>query len=596
MKTYFLKTQTLIKNHWPALVLALAVGLIYLAPHIFFAYSLGKNFSGVQFSPLDAENHTLTVFNEIKSGYTNYANPFLYEYKNTARPILEYSEIIYGLLVKYLHLSIGAFYLFAKFVFPLVIFLLWYWLSLLIMRNRKSAILSALLLVFGYSLLENLSLIKQLSIIFWHANNLSPLLYGRIVNPLLSFPFFFLGLIAVYKLFKNKNLKSAVICGLVLGVNFYIYFYFWAYLITLLGIMFLYEICKIFKNKSGMERLFIRNILISFGIAFIVGFYYIFQMIKVAYFNVYENAASKVLTPYIVTHKFVFPTTVFVALLLFMMYWLFKNKREGIESGDKFILILLLTSVIVVNQQVLTGRFIEQGHFQWYTNIPVVFLSLAAIFNYLVEKIKKNYAKLAICIIACLYILFFGIGIQASGYKKYFNDYKYYQNYGIIFNWLTQNSEKESVVLGNDDFSGILPAYTDNNAYYASYVVYYPTTPLDRRLWAVDVYYYLNYRDKKDIDQEFKNRKVELGALALPLVNYRNDCGSYDCYPDEFLQKMIDGYKIFAKNSFEENLKKYRIDYVVWDRNKNPEWNLGEFDFLQLIYSVNNINLYKLIK
>jgi hypothetical protein len=583
---YLLKK--LAKDHWLAIVLAFLVGLIYLAPNVFFIYQLGNKFSGVEFTSLDAEEHELVILNEIKSGYTNYSSPLLYEYKNQSEPLLSYTEVFYGLIIRYLHIPLPVFYLASKFIFPMIIFLLWYWLSFLIAGNKRGALLSSLLLVFGYSLLENPSLLKQLSIIFWNTSDVSLILYGRFVNPLLTFPLFFAGLIAIYNLFRKNNLKIALLCGVILGVNFYMYFYFWAYLLALLGVLFLYNLFK-------KDFLASRNIFYSTIIAFLVGWGFVLPMIKASFFGGYELSSSRVYAPYTLNHHFIFPTLVLFTVSIFAIYLFFKSSKEkNVTLGDKFTFLLLIASFVAVNQQVITGRLVEQGHFHWYTNVPIIFLSATLVFSYFIEKIRNNFIKSTIYFIASIYIISFGIGVQASGYKKYFQKYEYYQNYGIVFNWLNKNSAKESVILGNDDFSDLLPAYTYNNAYYAPHAVYYSTTPLERRLWAVDVYYYLNYRDKKDIDQEFKNRKVELGTFALPLVNYRNDCGSYDCYPDEFLQEMIESYKIFMKNSFEENLKKYRIDYVVWDRNKNLDWRLDEFKFLNLIYSTNNINIYTL--
>ena len=125
------------------------------------------------------------------------------------------------------------------------------------------------------------------------------------------------------------------------------------------------------------------------------------------------------------------------------------------------------------------------------------------------------------------------------------------------------------MVLANDEFSNLLPVYTSNNPYYSGYASYYASNPKDRRLHTVNTYYFLNYRNKDIV--EFDKRKEELGRYALNLVYYRDKCGSGDCYPDELAQEMKNSYEKFIETPFMEQLKKYKIDYIVWDKNKHSE-------------------------
>ena len=58
---------------------------------------------------------------------------------------------------------------------------------------------------------------------------------------------------------------------------------------------------------------------------------------------------------------------------------------------------------------------------------------------------------------------------------------------------------------------------------------------------------------------------------------------------------MLDGfiseYRNFLKKDFAGQLKKYSIDYVVWDKEKNPSWP-AEKMFHDKIYEINNLAVY----
>ena len=51
--------------------------------------------------------------------------------------------------------------------------------------------------------------------------------------------------------------------------------------------------------------------------------------------------------------------------------------------------------------------------------------------------------------------------------------------------------------------------------------------------------------------------------------------------------------KEIKKQSFEQSVKKYRVDYLVWDKNKNLDWPIENLNFLEFKFEDNNIAVYK---
>ena len=66
----------------------------------------------------------------------------------------------------------------------------------------------------------------------------------------------------------------------------------------------------------------------------------------------------------------------------------------------------------------------------------------------------------------------------------------------------------------------------------------------------------------------------------------------YTFIPTEEIEKVINNAENIQKEDFEKVLKSYRVDYIVWDSVKNPEWKLNRFSFLKQLYSTSGIIIY----
>ncbi|MCX6701648.1 MAG: hypothetical protein NTX96_00420 [Candidatus Zambryskibacteria bacterium] len=81
-----------------------------------------------------------------------------------------------------------------------------------------------------------------------------------------------------------------------------------------------------------------------------------------------------------------------------------------------------------------------------------------------------------------------------------------------------------------------------------------------------------------------KNKLKKL--FGLPQVQYQ-------MVPDSEIQRIKLLAQKIQKESFEKELKTYRVDYIVWDTFKDPNWKLKDLKFLKQVYSVNGIIVYK---
>ena len=78
------------------------------------------------------------------------------------------------------------------------------------------------------------------------------------------------------------------------------------------------------------------------------------------------------------------------------------------------------------------------------------------------------------------------------------------------------------------------------------------------------------------------------GYYTLP----RHDC--YACFSEPELQQLKDDYREFLQHDFNANLKKYKIDYALWDTKAGTRWNLDEYGFIQFITEINGVRIYRI--
>ena len=180
------------------------------------------------------------------------------------------------------------------------------------------------------------------------------------------------------------------------------------------------------------------------------------------------------------------------------------------------------------------------------------------------------------------------------------NDYEInLQQYSLIFDWLNNNTEKDSVVYANSDFSNLIPVYTHNNVYYSRFANLFFIKDqevferfiinnywedfneqfiLDKQRFIWGVHYIDEYNHNMS-----KNKLRKL--LFLPIKNYDN-------IPK---QKMDDFNNLVFKiqsSGIEDYLFNYKVDYLIWDTKKDPHWDLNKLNNIKLLYKIGYFYVY----
>ena len=587
--------KQIFRGYYLAIIFCLLIGLIYIAPAVYFAVNPENNYRGiVLLGAPDAEHYLVTIHAIYERGFVG--NPYIKEHSisglNNYYYLIEY---FLGYTAKIFHLTIANLFTLSTFVFPVIIFLIVYFFVFQLTRQKYDSLLAAILVLLGNEMMS-LNPMTILRNIMWRGDLNEFLTYSRPVNPQISSVFFFIALYAVFKVYTNPRSRTAVIlCGLAIGVTAYLYFYFWAFALMLCGLLL---ISGLFKRDNKMFVSFLTTSVISL----VVASPFLLKMFGALISVSGELAArSGVVRSYVVSHQFIFEKIIIFPILIFIGYFIYRykfgDKRDlgGMPNRYIFLFFLLLTAFVASNQQVLTGKLIQQHHFHFFTNIPVFLIVIAIVISDFARKYFHKAAG-AISIVLIIIVMSHAIGIQASSYKFLQPSYAYFQNYAAIFTWLNKNAAQNSVVAANDTLSEMTPIYTADYVYSATHAAVYPL-PAERL--SHNYFISLRLRGVKENEAKgyFYNKKIrdEVGMYIFGGQQWRDRCGSYGCFPDMMLDVIIEQYIIFLKNPVEQNFKQYKIDYFVWDKNREPEWRVGELKFLKPVFEYQNIVIYRVI-
>lgn len=565
--------MTFMRRHAAVLLLALVIGAIYAGPDIYHAYT--PDYQGVIMINAPDEGFYLSNVHRSYELTGLLGNPYLYEYRGI-RNSFQYFLIELGLgkIGSAIHASIGALVIGMEFLFPALLALLLYAFAYALSRSRITAFFAAAAVLLGNELVHPNGIYNLFQTFLFHGQFAESLTYSRPVNPQASALLLWGVIISLLYLFRHpRSKKTIVLSGIALGGLLYVYIYFFAFAIALLGVM-------------GIYAFVVRNWQIFFATiaAGIVGtIFSIPYMITSWSALIYGDGG---ITQAVPTHHPIVEKMILLPLFLYVLVyiWAWWSKGEGkfgtwavaFAHTYIFILLLLLTGVIVSNQQVITGKLLQQQHFHFFTNIPLFLLAMSILGMEILACFPRIWRVAAVGS-GILILVWFSVGVQVASYQASSAESARYQALMKIYTYLNETTPALSVVFADPAMSSQMVMYTHKYVY--SDGGYDPAfqVPQDRILH--DYFMQLVLRGVKAEDVRSyvyqKDHRNEIGGTLFIGTYLRDLCGSYSCFPDSVLENLITEYKKFLQKPLLTQLKMYKVDYVLWDSAVDPEWALG---------------------
>ncbi|MEK7137940.1 MAG: hypothetical protein AAB787_00375 [Patescibacteria group bacterium] len=572
----------IIHEHKVAILLALLASIIVTFPQVYFRIEHRNDgvYQGIELLP---DSPWSARVREVQDGHPNFGNIYQKDGKDQPYLLQSLGSMAVGYMGKVFGLDINNTFLLSRFVLTFTVFMLFYVFVLLLSTDKLAALSSASVLVLAYTLLTFSGLSSLL-------HGLSPdnfLRIGRPVNPAMVYILLFGFLITFWLFYKKQDWRYGMISAILLGLNFYNYFYTWTFLYGFGGVLVpILLIRKKWREAIGISSVFIGALLVATP--------YIINLYRVTQHSNYEEVGSRI--GLLVSHTPLFVGfTVIVALIIFLL---------GFPREDKdkyfFGLALLLAAFVTYNQQIITGKVLEVEHYHWFFNKPLAFILVCiAIFYQFAHRGLNSYRKPIAILIISVSIL---VGVFTQLHSYYYDRRDggdiavERQKYGPVMRWLNENAQKEAVVFANNEASHMTVIYTPLNVFYHRAALFSSLTATNTRVYdTVFAPYRLRGVGKEEVREVFfKERKVISGEIYG--IHYRELLGSYEAIPDEKIEEVIAEYKKTLATPTAEWLKnvwiKYEVEYIVWDKATDPLWNLDKYKYLEKKIEFGDLVIY----
>ena len=585
--------------HIVALICALCVGLLYVAPHVFFRISTGDAYRGIPMMQSTNEDEYLMRIQEIIDGHPSLGSPVFYEYKKEPPLSPPVGEFFYVFPTRALGISPTATLVASKFVLPTLLFLLVYALVWRLSGTtngawgKLTALAAACFVTLGYDLIDYRTIWNFLAGADVPG---SFLLWSRPVNPILGALFLFSFLLSVLALYERTEWrKSAVLAAAVsLACMFGSYFFSWGIAVSVLAVLVLFLLIRREYKTAG-------TLALVAPLGMLCALPYFTAVWRASQNPWYE--ASLLRSGLFLTHYPLWNKLLLVTLFFFLgtiAVDCFLKKKRGIacrlEPWHWFCLALLLGGLWVYLQQIVTGRTVWPYHFVQYT-IP---LSIVVAVTVLGQSIRQysRYFYLTLISLIIFSSVTLGIYTQVSVYVKFHPYYVELQRYGALFTWLNAQ-ESDCVVLQTslEEHTGLdhlIPAFTHCNLYDSPSV--YSLLPEERILHNYLVR--LHFRGVEQTAVEEFIHSSNSSARDYLSSNWKGVFGVSD-FPDfsdslfeERLNAFPQRYREFTEKDFETELRKYRLDYIL----VKGEVSAGAEELLRsrkVVYSDGDIKVYQ---
>ena len=528
--------------------LVILVSFFYGLPNIIMTNKLGPDYNPLvisQKSPIarDEAFAYAPFVNYILEGKLFLRDAYVVEYANYPTPFLGETvpSLIFAALAK-LTGSVEKAFIAADFIFPPIIFLLFYILISFFIKHKLFAVSVAFLTVIARDFIAIIPYPHETFQYLTFAEGQNYLLYfSRAFHPQMTFIFFTIAVILLIKTLKVPTSKPTVLFfGLIFGLLFYSYVFYWTYILLAVSFAFLHSLVR--KNFQ-----IVRSLTVSGLIASLLGSFYFYNPWQFSQLTIADDFIRKTSL-----HSLSLPPTLFRYLIVTFLFATIVKLRSH-ESRVLFFVLLAGISISPLSRFII-GQDLETFHYLRRALMPLATIALFVTIYYLLRS-RKTLILLSSLFIFFIF-LFLGLRTQVIATEKILSAHQRNRSQEAVFNWLVTNTPKGSTVGSLDTtFSSLLPVYTKN-------YVYFP--PTDRTIMptAEGVERYATLANLLGIDVTWQKDNLDNILSYLFVYQAYNDLNNLDLNSPKRHQAEAQIDKI-ARNNIEKEIEKFKLDYVV---------------------------------
>ncbi|MGD0976852.1 MAG: hypothetical protein ABR875_00965 [Minisyncoccia bacterium] len=566
-----MEIKAMIRSHFVAIILAVIVGVISVAPQIFVLKD--QNYRGIQMFGADAEYDYVAKMNQ--SMYGDYSKgPFPPDPGKNYYLAPEFTERAMGFMAQVFHIRVTEMNVIFKFICPIFIFLILYGWLLEMFSSRAIALIAPLFVMLGTNLLDSGEFLRLIHL----KTSIDTFLpYTRPMSPQVSSLFLFTGLWSIYRLVNRQlRFRTALLIGILCGFSLYAYVFSWTMLTALTGLYLLYFILRKEIPKAKQFLL----VLIANGI---VSLPFFLNMLRARSDIDYIDTTARI--GLIHTHMPILGILIVIGFAILILLW---PKKHG---GTKCFLLFCLTALLlVINQQIITGTQLQPGHYHWYITKPLIAIILTLLGLYWVDRlVSGKKLRIAVYIFTGSLLILSGVVIQTHSYAVNYPQFQENQRYAPLFDFLSGHYPRGRIIWTDQNLSTLILAYTGDSAPDNLYATQYTDSQKHLR----DMLF-LEYRLKgvnpKDIFSIMLGDRTYV-TMRLFGLYYRDLPGNHEL-SDEALKNLAQEYNDSYALPLEKIFKNLGIDLAVEDK-KDHDLGLSTLSFLSKISLGDGLNVYE---
>lgn len=430
--------------------------------------------------------------------------------------------------------------------------------------------------------------------------------WNGLVSPEINFiPFFLFLCIYFFDIYikKDGSLRLwmyEIFLGASTGILFYTYPYHWTFALVLLSI---YDILVFVEQR----KILIRN-LIKYIVVALVATPYFIHMWKIVHLSYYVETMQRIGLIYsrfpagLITQIMIATT-----LVSFLFFYRYALKSFKSNPSNQFMLVIagLLASLIVLNQQLITGVQLEyNSHY-----LPVVMFFVIAMIGLCVSSIANGSNTKKYIVFTCIVTIVLGLVTKwtSDQYLQYSytkSTFTKLESSIEVERWFLDNAITNSVVYAPPELEDAISTLTGNYLYFNGNqkLQLIPNSELLDRFIYFDItnnsitnnpvaYQHLVFGhtfdailQKDDVINYIKTKLLGTPFLPNTLENYVK----YD------FSEIIKKRKEATTHSFLAYLKKYNVEYVIYRSNdNNPIYQSlpGKIVFANTDYKIRSISI-----
>ena len=556
---------TFIRKNFLFILATLIVGTVSVLPQIISVVHLGNEYKGIPFIYTANEDTYLARIREVVDGHPLVGSAFFYEYKNWRPIVPAIGENLYAIPTLLFSVPLLSVLAASKFVLPAVLFIL---VSLLILRlstdpqskwTQINAVVGGLIVTLGYDIFDYQHFYNLL---VNPADAFSLSVWTRPINPILGAIFLFVFLLLILKITEQRKkiyiIPAAIVWALSVG-----YIFSWTLILAIVGLFILLFIIK--KDFTLVKQLVV---LVLLWLVLTLPYWYgLVSSLNNSVAGVTAAARNGIF----LTHRPIINKITLAFTLVFLGFsgcfrWC-KRDKNALENWWYALAIFMAASWAAFNQQIITGRTVWYHHYVQYT-IPLGIVVVMVLLNNWVRPVLfKVWTAAIIGIVLCIGFYNF-VDLRAIRYR--YVDFKNLQSYAPILSWINKNAAKECVVLNQDTpvrFELLVSAFTGCDSYAPSWV--FDGVPAERIR-----HDYLVMLRLRGISPELVGQYLSDNETEVRSYFFKDWDQMFGHGPDPYITEVIDGlakdYTVFFKGNFVDELKKYKLDYILFVGSPSP--------------------------